>query len=51
LAADFFAEAGDRERALQLARRYLQNPVGEAEHPEAGAWRQIAERIVQRGAR
>ncbi len=49
LAADFYYDDGDRPRAVGLARRYLQNPISEQDHPEAPEWRQIAERIVRRG--
>jgi hypothetical protein len=48
LAADFFADVGETERARDLARRYLQHPISASEHPEAPDWQRIAERIAGR---
>jgi hypothetical protein len=51
LAADFFQDDGQRERARELARRYLKNPFRLEDHPEAGEWREIAERIAPEAKR
>jgi hypothetical protein len=51
LAADFFADDGDGERARLLARQYLAAPVPEANDPDAKEWREIAERILGDEAR
>lgn len=51
LAADFFDDEGERDRARQLAVRYLARPVAEQDNPEAREWRQIAERIAGPAAR
>jgi hypothetical protein len=45
LAADFFDDVGEDERARQLARAYLAAPASEV-NPDAAEWRRIAERIV-----
>jgi hypothetical protein len=49
MAAEFFADDGDRGRAGALARRYLQRPMSEQEHPEAATWRKLAERLAGQG--
>lgn len=49
LAADFFADDGDRARACALATRYLAAPV--IDDPDADEWRAMAARIVARGPR
>jgi hypothetical protein len=51
LAADFFADDGERQRAAGLAARYLERPIAESDNPEAAEWRQIAERLAGRGRR
>ncbi len=47
LAADFFDDEGDDERALELARRCLLTLPHFFRDPEAKEWRTIAERIVE----
>jgi hypothetical protein len=53
LAARFFAEHGQKPRALELARQVLANPRVEdyTYVEEAAEWRQIAERIVNASPR
>jgi hypothetical protein len=51
LAADFFDDDGEEQRARELAGRYLQRPTTEQEHPEAAQWQKIAVRIAGQGAR
>jgi hypothetical protein len=46
LAADFFDDDGQDERARALARRYLAHPVTVSENPEAGEWMQIARDLL-----
>ncbi len=46
LGADFYNDDGQKERAVQMARKYLAKPLHEAEHPDAAEWREIAETIV-----
>jgi TRAP transporter T-component len=46
LAADFFADAGDKTRARELAARYRQRPVTPEENPEATEWNEIAARVL-----
>ena len=48
LAADFFADEGERARATELARRALAAPGFDA-HPDAPEWRAIASRIMAGG--
>jgi hypothetical protein len=48
LAADFFADDGDRERARDLATRYLAHPETDDTSPDAALWRDIAFRITGR---
>jgi hypothetical protein len=48
LAADFFADAGDADRARALARAYLAAPAPE-DLPDASEWRRIATRIAGSG--
>ena len=50
LAADFFADDDQDERAYQLASRYLGHAVSVAENPEAAEWQEIAQRIVAKNA-
>lgn len=45
LAADFFESDGQKDRARELAARYLAHPVPLAESPEAAEWLEIATRI------
>jgi hypothetical protein len=47
LAADFHHADGDHDRARQLATRYLAAPVWPDQHPDAGQWRELAEKIVR----
>jgi hypothetical protein len=49
LAADFYDDDGQDDRARALARRYLQKPVSPAENPEASEWLEIARGIVEDG--
>ena len=51
LAADFFADDGQTDRARQLAARYLARPVSVDENPDAAEWLQIAQRITGLRAR
>jgi hypothetical protein len=46
LAADFYDDDGQKERARTLARRYLAAPVSPAENPEADEWMQIARDLL-----
>lgn len=47
LAANFFDDQGDDERALELAQRALLTLPHYFKDPEAKEWRKIAERIVE----
>jgi hypothetical protein len=49
LAAEFFDDEGEHERARALARAYLAAPASEAEEPDAAEWRRTAERIAGTG--
>jgi hypothetical protein len=51
LAAEFFDDIGERDRARPLAQAYLRAPAEEAENPDAPAWRRIAERIAGQSER
>jgi hypothetical protein len=50
LAADFFDDDDQDERAYELANRYLSHPVSVAENPEAAEWQEIAQKIVAKNA-
>jgi hypothetical protein len=49
LAAEFFDDVGEDERARQLASAYLMAPASPDEHPDAPAWRALAQRILRGG--
>jgi hypothetical protein len=48
LAAQFFDDVGEDERARALARAYLAAPASPADHPDAAAWDRSARRIAGR---
>lgn len=46
LAAEFFDDTGEEDRARRLAEAYLAAPASEADHPDAPEWRRLAERVA-----